>query len=317
MMKKVLITALGTMNGSATVSELRKKRPDYYLIGADINPAHSITASKFVDEFHKFPPSIPDTGSYIRFVLDFCRKNKVDYVYCFIDEEVEAFALHREELDRIGTKACIADTNTIEICHHKDRFQRWIMQNMPEIAIRDYQEGEIQDNDYPLFVKPLEGRASIGCKRIDNATQLEDYKKVTPNFIIQEVVSGEIVSVDIVRNRNTGQLLSLQKHELLRNGNGCGTAIEITCDSLLNDCCKQLSTKLDTHGVINAEFFITSDGPKIIEVNPRLPAGTDFSCLAGLNTVINSMLIAEGEPCEFESLKIGHHYTKRYEAYEM
>ena len=317
MRKRVLITALGTMNGSATVSELRKKRSDFYLIGADINPSFCISASKFVDEFCQFPPAIPDTESYIKYVINFCKERQIDYIYCFIDEEVEAFAHHREELARIGTIACIADTETIEICHHKDRFQRWVVQNMPDIAIRDYLMENIQDSDFPLFVKPLEGRASIGCKRIENKAQLDDYKIATPHFIIQQIVEGEIVSVDIVRHKNTGQLKSLQKREILRNGNGCGTAIEIICDSHLTECCQRLATKLDVHGVINAEFFMTADGPKIIEVNPRLPAGTDFSCLGGLNTVINSMLIAEGHPCEFETLKIGGHFTKRYEAYEM
>ena len=182
MRKRVLITALGTMNGSATVSELRKKRSDFYLIGADINPSFCISASKFVDEFCQFPPAIPDTESYIKYVINFCKERQIDYIYCFIDEEVEAFAHHREELARIGTIACIADTETIEICHHKDRFQRWVVQNMPDIAIRDYLMENIQDSDFPLFVKPLEGRASIGCKRIENKAQLDDYNKQLENY---------------------------------------------------------------------------------------------------------------------------------------
>lgn len=317
MSKNVLITALGTMNGSATVTELRKKCPDYHIIGADINPSYCITASKFVDEFFKFPPAIPETETYTAYVINFCKKHQIDYVYCFIDEEVESFAKHRDDFAAVGTVVCVADSRTIDICHHKDKFQKWIMENIPSIAIKDYRVEDIKDNDYPVFVKPLEGRASIGCKRIDNKAQMSDYIKENSRFIIQQVVSGEIVSVDIVRNRLTNQIESLQKREILRNGNGCGTAIETILDENLRDICFLLAEKLDSHGIINAEFFMTQDGPKIIEVNPRLPAGTDFSCLAGLNTVINSMLIAEGKPCEFETIKVGHYFTKRYEAYEM
>lgn len=316
-MKKVLVTALGTMNGSAIVKELRDKRPDYYLIGADINPSYCITASKFVDEFYKFPPAIPDTEQYVKFALEFCKQHKIDYIYCFIDEEVEAFAQHKKDLESIGTLACIADSQTINTCHHKDIFQRWISRTMPEIAIKDYSFEDISDKDFPVFVKPVEGRASIGCRVIEHRIQLDDYAKVTPRFIIQQVVTGEIVSVDIVRNRKTKQIESLQKRELLRNGNGCGVAIEIIYDEELRDICHRLAEKLDLHGVINTEFFMTQDGPKIIEVNPRLPAGTDFSCLAGLNTVVNSLLLVQGKPCEFETLKIGGYFTKRYEAYEM
>lgn len=315
--KRVLITALGTMNGSAIVSELRRKKPDLYLIGADINPSYCITASKFVDEFVQFPPAIPNTEDYYGFVLKFCKEHNIDYIYCFIDEEVATFAHHRDSFLEIDTKVLIADTHTIDICHRKDEFQKWITANISQIAIKGFNKEDLKDDDFPVFVKPVEGRASIGCKIIENKNQLNRYEKEIHNFIIQEVVTGEIISVDIVRNRITGQQKILQKQELLRNSNGCGTAIEIVNNEELGSFCNLLAEKLNLHGVVNTEFFITPAGPKIIEVNPRLPAGTDFSCMAGLNTVMNSMLIADGCPCVFDEIKIGHHFTKRYEAYEM
>ena len=109
----------------------------------------------------------------------------------------------------------------------------------------------------------------------------------------------------------------IQKREILRNSNGCGTVVEIIDNSELETICKQIAEKLDLNGIINVEFFITKEGPKIIEINPRLPAGTSYSCLAGGNTVINTLLIANGEPCEIGKIKIGKIYARRYETYEM
>lgn len=46
--QRVLITALGTMNCTTIVSELRKFPNDYYLIGADINPAYCDHSAKMI-----------------------------------------------------------------------------------------------------------------------------------------------------------------------------------------------------------------------------------------------------------------------------
>lgn len=62
--QRVLITALGTMNCTTIVSELRKYPNDYYLIGADINPSYCIATSKEVDEFYEFPYSTRDREGY-------------------------------------------------------------------------------------------------------------------------------------------------------------------------------------------------------------------------------------------------------------
>ena len=39
--------------------------------------------------------------------------------------------------------------------------------------------------------------------------------------------------------------------------------------------------------------------------------------MAGVNTVMNAMKIADGEPCEFGEIAVGAHFAERYEAYRM
>lgn len=71
--QRVLITALGTMNCTTIVSELRKFPNDYYLIGADINPAYCIATSKEVDEFYEFPYSTRDQKDIFLLSMTFAR----------------------------------------------------------------------------------------------------------------------------------------------------------------------------------------------------------------------------------------------------
>lgn len=315
----ILVTAAGTVTASHIIKELNSAG-GYYVIGADINPANQIATSADVDEFHVFPPAIYDLEGYVTFVLDFCKQKHVEYYYATIDEEVANLSAHRAMFESLGVRLCIANDYLIDICHYKDKFNQWVAQEIPEIAIKTYKTvEEIEDTSFPLFVKPVEGRASIGCRKITNRVELLEHLKETEinKVIIQQCVSGDIITVDLVRNAKTGKKTQIQRKELLRNGNGCGIAIETIDDPELHEISEKLMVKLDLNGVVNAEFFKTDTGYKIIEVNPRFSAGTSFSCMAGCNTVLNALWIAQGKECKFGEVRSGQHFAKRYETYCM
>lgn len=318
--KVVLVTAIGTMTASTIVSELCRNG-NFYVIGSDIYEKNTVATSKDVNEFYVFPPAIYELEKYIEFVLDFCKVHKVDYYFAVIDEEITNLSNHREEFEAIGVKLCIPNKELIDVCHFKNRFSDWIASEMPEIAIKTYLSvDEIGTNDFPLFVKPVEGRASIGCHKINSMEQLAelvDVNEIGSSVIMQQYTEGDIITVDIIRNAKTKQLMLVPRQELLRNANGCGIAVQTLHDEKLEQICGKLAEKLDLNGIVNAEFFRTADGYKIIEVNPRFSAGAGYSCMAGANMVINAIETANGEPCTFGVLTLEKHYAKRYETYEM
>lgn len=318
--KVVLVTAVGTMTAYAIVNELRRAG-DFYIIGSDIYEKNKVATSRDVDEFFVFPPAIYELDKYIEFVLDFCKTHKVEYYFAVIDEEITNLSNHREEFESIGVRLCIPNKELIDICHYKNRFSDWIASEVPEIAVRTYLSAdEISAEDFPLFVKPVEGRASIGCHKLDTMeqlTELVDAAQIGKSVILQQYVEGDIITVDMIRNEKTKQLMLVPRQELLRNGNGCGIAVQTLNDAQLEQICTGLAEKLRLNGVVNAEFFRTADGYRIIEVNPRFSAGSEYSCLAGANMVINAVEIADGRPCTFKTLTLGKHYAKRYETYEM
>jgi carbamoyl-phosphate synthase large subunit len=316
--KRVLVTALGTMNSATIIKELRKMNEDFYIIGADINPVQTIFTSTEVDEYHQFPWATTDRESYFRFIKDFCIEHKVDVYYCVVDEEVESMAMHRDELAQIGVTLCVANTDAIVICHNKDKFALWSEQNIPEYCIKRYARYEdINDSDFPLFVKPRKGRASIGCAKIDKRSELENYLDDFEEYIVQEYTIGTVIAADIVCCRKTGFIQVCQRQELLRNKNGCGVAVKIVRNEVVEAVCHKIAVLLDLNGVVNAEFFVNDNDVRIIEVNPRIPAGVEYSCLAGLNIVELAYLIASGKEIkDNQELKSNVYYAKRYETYE-
>lgn len=319
--KVVLVTAIGTMTASAIVGELRRAG-GFYIIGGDIYEQNTVATSKFVDEFHVFPPAIRELEQYIEFVLRFCREHKVEYYFAVIDEEIVNLSAHRSLFEEIGVKLCIPNRELVETCHFKNRFSAWVRDEMPEIAAKTYLSAEeIGDGDFPVFVKPVEGRASIGCMKIGSRRQLQEAvpaEEIGKTVIVQEFLEGGIATVDIIRNAKTGQIVTVPRRELLRNPNGCGIAVQTFADEKLQGICRRLAEKLCLNGVVNAEFFCLKDGSfRIIEVNPRYSAGTEYSCMAGANMVLNAVEIADGRPCTEGTVTLGRHYAKRYETYEM
>lgn len=318
----VLVTAIGTATSTAVVTQL-KKTESYHIIGGDIFPKNQVATAKDVDEFYTFPPAIQDLDGYIEFAVSFCKEHHVAYYFASIDEEVANLSKHRNRFEQIGVKLCIPNHDLIMTCHYKDQFSVWAEKYFPEVAVKRYQRfSEVKE--YPVFIKPIEGRASIGCQKVESkeaAMELLSAGLNEADYLIQDFQEGEIITVDLVRNAKTGQRQQIQRAEHLRNGNGCGIAVEIVDYPALRDICWRLMDKLNLNGVVNVEFFhqkaATGEAFKIIEVNPRFGAGTSFSCNAGCDVVSAALSIANGERCELGTPAIGAHLAKRYETYRL
>ena len=316
----VLVTAIGTAASTAIVLQL-KAAGGFHIIGADIYKDNQIATAKDVDEFYRFPSAVDDLNAYIDFAVDFCEIHSVDFYFATIDEEIANLSINRKRFDAIGVKLCIPNHGLVMTCHYKNRFSDWILNNIPEIYIIRYEKfSEIKDEEFPVFIKPVEGRASLGCRKIENSEELDNLKSEGINekdFIIQQFIDGEIITVDMIRNSQNRHSEQIQRIEELRNPSGCGIAVKIIDDPKLAEICEQLMEKLDLNGVINAEFFRKDDHYQIIEINPRFAAGTSFSCAVGCNTVMAALDIAKGKDFVLDEPIIGIHLAKRYETYCM
>lgn len=315
---KVLVTAIGTAASTTIIQELKKQYSDIIIYGADIYEQRSVATSKDVDRFFVFPSAVTDRKAYMKYLVDFCKQNEINYIFATIDEEVYDLVSNRPVFDAIGVKLCLPDTTTVQICHMKDVFSQWIKEKYPEIWIKNYSHID-EVSDYPVFVKPIEGRASNDCVSIQSEMELRDFfaERSIEDFLIQEKCIGKIVAVDISRDKTSGSINICQREELLRNSSGSGIAVEIIEDCKLQKICENLADLLDLNGVVNAEFFVNENEYKIIEINPRFPAGTAYSCMAGVNIVSDAFEIANQRSICKANPIIGKRFARRYETYEL
>lgn len=316
----VLVTAIGTATATTIVKELRKTG-DFYIVGTDIFPSMEVATSIDVDEFYVAPSSVENEEAFLEFVLDLCKRNGVNYYFAVIDEEVASLSRNREPFELLGVRLCIPNAVAVQLCHDKVLFASWCEEHFADICINRVRSlEEARGARFPLFLKPTFGRASIGCRVVESYEELLAYvtqADMQKDVVLQEFVSGDVVTVDVVRSNQTGECKAIPRLELLRNGNGCGIAVELFDDWELIDLCCEIAEALEINGVVNMEFFKTPDGYKIIELNPRFSAGAVFSCMAGADLVLDAVRIADKRPLGHDEIRFRTHFAKRYEAYEL
>ena len=73
--------------------------------------------------------------------------------------------------------------------------------------------------------------------------------------MIQPYIKGNVITVDIVRDKVNNRCIAIARKELLRTSNGAGLSVKIFRDDGLEKMCRKLAEVLDVTGCVNFEFY--------------------------------------------------------------
>lgn len=292
---RFLLTALGTNNNS-TICKYLTKDSKNYVVGADIYPESYIPSTKLTSKFYQVS-SVYNMSKYFDQIIDICRQEKIEFLFPVIDEEVAYFSEHIEEFDKIGVRISCSDKQSISICRNKLKTFELVQDKIPEIYTKTVLASRWQPDATPAFMKPISGRASIGCVKIENKQQYEFYKSQLDldDYIIQEFIEGQFFTVDFINDPVANSFACVARQELVRNKNGCGTVVKIIHDEFLEHVVARIAQCLNYRGIGNCEFIKSDNGKyHLIEINPRLSAGIDYSIRAGFDVIGNIISVIDG-----------------------
>lgn len=315
---RVLVSALGTLNSTFIINFLKKQLN--YVVGVDIFDSEYIQASKEVDKFYKVS-SIFEMEKYENEIIEICKKEKIEYFIPIIDEEILYFSNKKDIFKNFGVKICTPDYKTVEKCRNKYKTFEIIKNSVPEVYVETYKLSEYKNEfNYPFFVKPISGRASIGCQKVLSEKHFEFIKEQSnpEEFIVQSFLEGRFIAVDFICDIKTNTFFALAREELLRNKNGCGTVVKIIKSDYIENIVKKIAFSLEYNGVGNVEFIEKEGVLKLIEVNPRFPAGIEYSVRAGADLINDEIKIINNQKIDTNyKIKFDTIFTRRYEAYEV
>ncbi len=326
----ILVTAIGSFSASTVIEAL--KDDGYHVIGCDIYPAEWVANSQFVDVFYQAPYAT-NRPAYEEFVRMICREEGVDFIMPLTDVEIDLFRGWTAVEEETGAVVCMSDRKSLEICRNKKAQELYleplgVCNTIPGRFLAEVVD-EIETLEYPVVLKPVDGRSSQGLRMANSLKEMEyavhccqgEFER----YLVQPKISGPIITVDVVRDPETGDTVCVPRRELLRTANGAGLSVYVFRNMYLEEQCRAIAEALNICGCVNLEFVEESapeehGGPgvwRFLECNPRFAGGLGFTAAAGYNMVRNHLNCFKGIALEPEGEIREMHITRRYAEYVM
>ncbi len=289
----VLVTAVGSVAADITIKELQQY--GWNVVGTDIYPKEWLVDSFQVDRFYQVPKA-EKREEFIDAILDICRKENIRYIIPLTDVEVDIFNMFRMRFSELGICLCMQDEDTVLVCRDKRKTAVWLKgccNVIPEVK----REGLAAWNDFPVICKKIDGRSSRELYQFSSSRELCAFiEDKGDEYIIQPFIEGDIITADVIRDRNNDICVVYAKAELLRSVNGLGIAVEMFHDESFEEQCRDIAKRLNIFGCVNFEFIRDRDGQYyFMECNPRFSGGVEFSVLAGYHFIKNHLKCFLGE----------------------
>lgn len=278
---KILLTAIGSFSSECTAKALQEN--GHEVVGCDIYPASWLPASRLFQKVYRAPLAT-DEDRYIQFLLDVCKKEGVGFLNPLTDLEIDVLNRHRTVFFDHHITLCIQSEKCLAVARDKYRLSE-IFRSDSMVMVPRFTSGKGLTTDFPLpaIAKPVNGRSSEGLEQLYTQQDLGRFIG-KENYIIQEMIQGDVVTVDYVRDKSGNDFL-IPRTEFLRTKNGAGTTVKTFHDARLAETVSYIGAAIGACGCINMEFICLEGDYYLIDINPRFSAGIAFSHLAGYDMV--------------------------------
>ena len=289
----VLITSVGTRN--KVVQYFKREFEELGKVVAtdmsDLAPA-IYEADKFY-----LVPRITDP-IYIDLLLDICKKENIDCLLALIDPELSLISENREKFIEIGVTPIISDYNPVELAFDKYEMYKYLSTNGYKCAksyidknefYKDLEKGNI---DFPVFVKPYKGSASININKVNSREEINTLFDLYDDLLIQEFLDGQEIGADVYIDPISNKVVSIFTKEKIKMRAGETDKARSFKDDKLFGLITELVEKIGYKYMIDMDIFRIGNEYYISEINPRFGGGYPHAYEAGENfpkLIINSI----------------------------
>ena len=230
-----------------------------------------------------------DDDNYLETILTICKENNVEAVLSLIDPELSILAKNKDAFYEIGTTPIISDYDVVETCFDKYKMYNFLIKNgfkTPRTYIdkeefyKDLKNGIIQ---FPVFVKPVKGSASININKVSTIEEIEFLFNRFDNLLIQEYMNGEEYGADVYIDLISEEPVAIfTKKKLKMRAVETDKAVSVK-DEKLFGLIREFVLKIGLKGIIDIDIFKVNGDYYISEVNPRFGGGYPHAYECGVN----------------------------------
>lgn len=299
----ILILSCGTRN--KIVQYFRKSlKGKGTVVATDMSPY--APALYEADKYH-IVPRMTEPG-YIDEIFKICKDEKINGVLSLIDPELSLLAKHKKDFAALGVTVIGSDYEQCERSLDKMQMYKWLTEHNYNCAKSYvdkeafYADVDAHLIDYPVFVKPVCGSASIAISKVYDKESVEFLFSKSDNLMIQEFLNGQEIGADVYIDMLSGQVVSIfTKKKLLMRAGETDKAVSFK-DEKLFKLISQFASESGYRGQIDIDIFEIDGEYYISEVNPRFGGGYPhaYECGANhMNLIVNNL---EANP---NSMQIG------------
>ncbi len=280
----ILILSVGTRN---KIVQYFKEVINGSVIATDMS---SLAPAIYEADKHYIVPKITEKG-YIDVIFEICRKEKIDGVLSLIDPELSLLAEHKEKFQKEGVMIIGSDYDICEMSLDKMRMFQFCEMNGFKTAktwndLEKFRDAvQRKEVEFPVFVKPQCGSASIAISKVEDIETLELLfsHNTDQKLLIQEYLQGQEIGADVYIDVISGEVVSIfTKKKLVMRAGETDKAVSFK-DEKLFSLIKDFVRIAKYRGQIDIDIFDIDGEYYISEVNPRFGGGYPHAYECGVN----------------------------------
>ena len=239
--------------------------------------------TRHVRRVHDVPPLGRDPSGWLEAALDIAARRRAD-VLLPVQEQVTVMALARDRIEAAGLATAVPGFAALAQVQDKvSAFRTLARAGVPQppavvaATAAGVEAAGAGLAGWPLFVKMPIGTASAGVRRAGSPDELQqvaaDYERLgafgPEGVLVQQPVTGPLAMVQAVFAR--GELVAFHACQRVREGASGGASHKLGLDlPEAREHMAGLGAALGWHGALSADAIIGPDGPRFIDINPRL-----------------------------------------------
>lgn len=206
-----------------------------------------------------------------------------------IDPELSLLAKNKQKFIDIGTTPIVSDYEVVEKSFDKYIFNQFLEENgfnsmKCYIDINEfYIDLEKEVIEFPVFVKPYNGSASININKVNSKDELDLLFSKYDNLMIQEYMDGTEYGVDVYIDMISNEPVSIFIKEKIKMRAGETDKSVSVKDNELLEIVKDFVEIASYKGIIDIDVFKVDSEYYISEVNPRFGGGYPHAYESGVN----------------------------------
>ncbi|MGO1636935.1 ATP-grasp domain-containing protein [Ancrocorticia populi] len=241
------------------------------------------------DRFHIVPRS--DSAEFVPSIREICMSEGIGLCIPTLDVDLEPMAQVREEFASFGTTVMISPLLWVRLANDKWKMFQFCTSHGIPTPYSWIDRGTLEDAlakgsaHFPLFSKPVTGAGSAYIGMVRSAQDLDTVFAAPRRMIIQELMDGPAVDVDVYLDLHSGAVRGMNAKKKLRMRDGTTDRALILSDPAVAEFIGHLFSQMGFRGVVNVDLFLTTTGYSFLEINPRFGWSYPHSHECGANFV--------------------------------